>query len=240
MYKLDENFWFKYFKVYDILNQLIPYQETLDYITSNIDIDHLNILDVGCGTGNLTYRIFDLKQVKSITGIDYSKIALDIAQRKNGNKSNIIFRFCNLNNGLPFANDNFDLVVMNNVLYTINIDKREHVLKEIYRVIKPGGKFILSSINVNFRPLSIYISHIKKSIKKVGLIKTLIQVLLFIKPTVLIFYYNYLIKKEEKNGGYSFMKKGEQRDLLRKVGFSEVSDDKSVYSNNAYLNIALK
>ncbi len=240
MSRLDENFWFKYFQVYDILNQLIPYKETLDCIASNITGDHLNILDVGCGTGNLTYKILNSKNINSITGIDYSKIALEIASKKNQKHASIIFKYCNLNNGIPFSNEKFDVVVMNNVLYTIDIDKREYILREIHRVLKDGGKVILSNININFKPLSIYTSHIKKSFGQIGYTKTFGQIFKFVKPTVLIFYYNYLISKENKSGGYHFMQKGEQKNLLTHVGFISVSDDIEVYSNNAYLNTALK
>ena len=35
---LDSKFWTKYFKVYDVLNLLIPYQELLETICNELDI----------------------------------------------------------------------------------------------------------------------------------------------------------------------------------------------------------
>lgn len=56
MKMLDSQFWAKYFKVYDTLNQLIPYQDLLDLFLKKLELlssGDKNILDVGSGTGNL-------------------------------------------------------------------------------------------------------------------------------------------------------------------------------------------
>jgi len=36
--KIDHDFWEKYFKVYDVLNYVIPYQELLDTIVEKLEI----------------------------------------------------------------------------------------------------------------------------------------------------------------------------------------------------------
>ncbi len=41
---------------------------------------------------------------------------------------------------LPFENDSFDTVV--ETLLLCSVDEMDDALKEIYRVLKPGGKFI--------------------------------------------------------------------------------------------------
>jgi len=55
---LDQKFWAKYFKVYDILNIVIPYQELLSELERELDLNNDDVvLDVGSGTGNLMFRI---------------------------------------------------------------------------------------------------------------------------------------------------------------------------------------
>ena len=55
---LDSNFWKRYFKVYDVLNLLIPYQELLNTICDELEIrPEERILEAGCGTGNLALKV---------------------------------------------------------------------------------------------------------------------------------------------------------------------------------------
>lgn len=238
--KLDQKFWLKYFKVYDVLNSLIPYRETLNEIVSEITGNDLVILDVGCGTGNLMASILKKKKIKNIFGVDYSDAALNIAKEKSIFNKFIFQKVDIANSSLPFKDNYFDYVVMNNVLYTIKDNKRLNVIKEIYRVLKPGGRFVTSNINDNFKPLLIYTTHIKKSISIKGVWNTFLEVVKFIKPTILIFYYNYLIKKENNIGEYSFIKFNEQGALLADVGFYDIKDNVKTYSGNAYLTLGTK
>jgi hypothetical protein len=59
-------------------------------------------------------------------------------------------------------------------------------------------------------------------------------------PTIKIFYYNYLIKKEGLFGGYSFFSDNEQSELLKQSGFINVTKDEIYYSGQAILNTASK
>lgn len=70
--------------------------------------------------------------------------------------------------------------------------------------------------------------------------KTLLLVIKLIPATLRMFYYNFLIKKENKGGSYSFFVAGEQKNLLEKSGFKDISNDIYTYSNQAILNKAIK
>ena len=100
--------------------------------------------------------------------------------------------------------------------------------------------FILSNINIHFKPMLIYKTHILKSIKKKGFIVTITQVFQLIYPTVMIFYYNFLIKKSNKGGLYDFIKQGEQADLLRNSKFKININDKLTYAGSAFLSKGTK
>ncbi len=233
---LSSNFWKKYFIYYDYLNLLIPYQKLLDDICnySSIKVGD-NVLDLGSGTGNLSVRIENLGA--KVTGLDYSLEGIEIHRNKSKN-SNIIFH--DIRSKLPFEDNSFDKIVSNNVLYTIPRNHRLDIYKEIFRVVKPGGKVIISNISTNFNPVKLYFNHIKNSVSSRGVFLTLVNVVKLIIPTIKIIYYNFLINKENNDGGYDFYNKEEQQIYLREVGFKNISPDIILYNNQSILNFANK
>ena len=90
------------------------------------------ILDVGCGVG----IIGDLYPDRDIYGIDVSTRMLDHNKGKCWVASAT---------DIPFDNDFFDSVVCRSVLH--HIPETEKALREIKRVLKPGGKFVCWETN---------------------------------------------------------------------------------------------
>lgn len=240
MSHLDQNFWGKYFKYYDLLNELIPYQETLKLMISKIPPGDQNVMDMGCGTGNLVKLLSNSRNDVKITGIDYSEEALNIAKDKLKNKNDINFYKVDLRDTLPFEDGVFDIILIHNVLYTISEEHRLGLIKEVLRILKKGGIVITCNLNKNFKPYNIYSSHINKSIRNNGLIRTIFQLLKYIYPTLKIFYYNRLIAKENYFGTYKFFSKGEQADLFKKAGFLVKEEDVSAYAESSYLTVLEK
>ena len=68
------------------------------------------------------------------TGIDISPI-----QPLQVKPKNFTFIQANLLNGLPFADDSFDFVFQRLLVGAIPKDKWPFVIKELTRVLKPGG-----------------------------------------------------------------------------------------------------
>ena len=96
-------------------------------------------LDLGCGTGNY---IFELKKRNfKIVGMDISKEMLKIALKKFPEVPLIRADAYKI----PFKSNVFDLVLSITVFEFIK--KPEEVLKEIYRILKPGGEFIIGTMN---------------------------------------------------------------------------------------------
>jgi len=95
-----------------------------------------NILDAGCGAGAFTARIAERAQ--SCVGIDISTTMISIARE---NHPNVKFQVASLAD-LPFDDQTFDLVYSSLVLHYFQDLKTP--LKEIYRVLKPQGSFVLS------------------------------------------------------------------------------------------------
>ena len=107
-------------------------QATIDY--------RLSVLDIACGTGDLSFEI--LKQIPNvqITGIDLAKPMLDIFQKKaDERKASILIEEGDVEN-LRFEDNSFDAVMIG--FATRNFTRLDIAFKEIYRVVKPGGIFV--------------------------------------------------------------------------------------------------
>ncbi|MEW5691889.1 MAG: class I SAM-dependent methyltransferase [Candidatus Hydrogenedentota bacterium] len=109
-----------------------------------------SILDAGCGVGNLLFKI-DNEYVTF--GVDLSESALKFC-KNNVLKSKLI---CGNTERLPFCKDIFNAVLSLDVLYHLNVKDDENALKEIYRVLLPGGYLFLHLPAYNF----MYSSHDK-------------------------------------------------------------------------------
>lgn len=230
---LNSRFWKNYFKVYDVLNLLIPYQELLETICNELEIKSgERILEAGCGTGNLALKIKE--RGGEVIGLDNCKEALDIYRKKDPEAKLVL---ADLREKLPFPDNYFDKIASNNTLYILPKEKQLDVLKELYRILKPGGKIVLANLKKGWKSGKIYISGIKKNLKKEGGYSTFLKIIKMIIPTIKVFYYNYLIKKETQ---YYFCGFNEQKELLKRAGFKKVSETKLVYANEAILNSAYK
>ena len=113
----------------------------IDFIAQLIKPDH-HILDVGCGTGNYIRRIAPV--VKKVTGIDYNEEMLKRAKQKVINMKNVDLVRGSLMDKLPFEDNTFDLILINQVLHHLDSDvdnfpNTSKFLSEIFRVMRPSG-----------------------------------------------------------------------------------------------------
>jgi SAM-dependent methyltransferase len=113
------------------------------------------VLDFGCGTGAFSFLISPY--VKHLDSADISSGLLNIAevtQKKLGIK-NIDFHLLK-NESLPFPDSSFDTILILDTIHHLSDPKKN--IKEIYRVLKKGGKIICFEPNKK-NPL-IYLIHL--------------------------------------------------------------------------------
>ena len=97
-----------------------------------------NILDYGCGIGSSLKKVIEFNP-KKITGIDISDISIQKAKKTiKAIDSNVNLLVDNCEK-TKFDDNTFDIVYGTGILHHLNI---EICLKEIHRILKPGGKFL--------------------------------------------------------------------------------------------------
>ncbi len=101
------------------------------------------LLDVGCGLANDTSRF--ARGGALVTGIDLSSRAATLSQR-NFELRGLEGTFKQMDGGnLEFADNSFDVVYCHTVLHFAY--NPEAIIKEIHRVLKPGGQAIIMTVN---------------------------------------------------------------------------------------------
>ena len=94
-----------------------------------------DVLDVGCGTGNLAFAVDRRIQAKTIKGIDFSSAYVDNAETRNDSEV-ISFQVADAT-ALPFPDLSFDRVLSMLVLFFVPDAKR--AVSEMFRVARPGA-----------------------------------------------------------------------------------------------------
>jgi len=96
-----------------------------------------DILEIGIGTGsNLAHYP---KRINHLTSIEPLRAMESFAMKKAERNSILINWNIGVAEDLPFDNDSFDTVVTTGLL--CSVVEPAQVLKEIYRVLKPDGKY---------------------------------------------------------------------------------------------------
>jgi demethylmenaquinone methyltransferase/2-methoxy-6-polyprenyl-1,4-benzoquinol methylase len=129
--------------------------------------ENTTLIDVASGTGDIAKLYLEKINYKGhVYCVDENKGMLDLNKKKLNENSKVKWFHKNAEK-LPFKNNYFDY-------YTIsfgirNIDNINNALKEAYRILKPGGRFLcLEFSKVENKILNNFYKTYSKSIPKIG------------------------------------------------------------------------
>ena len=123
-------------------------QENLtDHCISGLDsLENKIILEIGCGNGVQTKYILNKFNPKSITGVDLNQENIRIANREKDRRGmkNIHFFVDDAQQLSKFKKNSIDVII--NIESAFHYPDKPLFLKQLFRVLKPGGYFLIADI----------------------------------------------------------------------------------------------
>lgn len=131
---------------YDLLNSLMTANLHHRWRKRAVDYAELTlgdrVLDVCCGTGDLTLELASWGAEVELTGCDFSEPMLSLARQKAVRRGVQRVRFEHADAlRLPYANASFDVATIGFALR--NVADTDRGLRELARVVRPGGRVVV-------------------------------------------------------------------------------------------------
>ena len=124
---------------YDLMTRVLGMGPRYDALVAQAELaDGLRVLEIGCGTGNVTTRVKRLTPGADVVGTDPDPLALARAQHKIRGQTGIRFERAYAQE-LPFADGEFDRVLSSMMLHHLDPEVKAAAAAEMYRVLRPGG-----------------------------------------------------------------------------------------------------
>jgi ubiquinone/menaquinone biosynthesis C-methylase UbiE len=118
--------------------------------------------------------------------------------------------------------------------------KRTNTLRELRRILKPGGKIVVSNMRYGWSPQYIFLNDIKRKFKSLGFFKTFALVFKHLPQTIQMYRCSRRVLSEAEKGELRFMDEEEIARKLEKAGFVDISPDDYIYAKQAIMNSARK
>ncbi len=104
------------------------------------------VLEIGCGTGNLLLAAKKAQPGAVVVGLDPDLSALARAQRKARRRHLAVQLDRGYADELPYPDDSVDVVLSSFMLHHVPADRREAAMREVLRVLRPGGALHLVDV----------------------------------------------------------------------------------------------
>lgn len=133
-----------YARHYDEKREFLDSFERYDLLEMMREVKGKRVLDLGCGTGRTTASL--VKLGAEVCGVDISKEMIAVASKKCRGAEFVVGD----SEKLPFEDASFDLVVATFLI--VHLKYLQRTFDEVYRVLKPGGTFIVTNVNQRKAP----------------------------------------------------------------------------------------
>jgi len=253
----EKKFWTEYMTDYMIISKVPDYKDYLTLINNHLGEIRKNeiVLDAGCGPGHfgswLTANIInnvrngEHKSIQQFLPINY--FALDYAEKvlESAEKShskiiskfhreypnlqrliNCIYILADLNYPLDFNSDYFDKICCSLVISYV--EAPIFTIKELFRILKPGGRMVVTSLKPYPDLSQLYRNFLKhtKNEKEVEEARKLLSSA-------------GKIKQKESGGYYQFFSSEELSAIMAKAGANNIKIYRS-FGNQANIAVASK
>lgn len=122
-------------------------KQLLKMINKMIHFKNKKVLDYGCGRGDLIHILCNDYDLEIVNGCDISQESVDFVNRSNsGNK-----RFGGAvrieSKAIPYQNENFDVILLTELIEHLNDRDLEFAVSEISRMLKKNGVVVVTTPN---------------------------------------------------------------------------------------------
>jgi len=105
------------------------------------------VLEIGCGNGVQALYIYEHYRPKAVIGVDLNEDNIRIAKeekRRRGVIEAVTYFVGDAQDLAPIQDNSIDVVI--NIESAFHYPDKERFIHELYRVLKPGGKFVIADI----------------------------------------------------------------------------------------------
>lgn len=160
----------------------LPHRDLYQEILLDLQMhDCSRVLDAGCGTGVFEQLAATFPQL-CITGVDFSEEMIVQSMRRCVGVPNVDFKQVDLDEKLPFADNEFDTIVAFQSMFAV--PRLEATLQEFKRVLRPCGRIIIADHKPSFSLISILRQHFTMMLSRGYIMATLVRlpVIAFLLP----------------------------------------------------------
>jgi ubiquinone/menaquinone biosynthesis C-methylase UbiE len=121
------------------------------------------VLDMGCGTGTLLLMVRQAFPQARLVGLDGDGKILAIAHQKIAHAGVDISLDEAMSFDMPYPDGSFDRVLTSLMLHHLSAEEKRRTLKEVFRVLVPGGELHIADFAMPHGQLGHLTSHFQQS-----------------------------------------------------------------------------